>query len=242
MKTSFCLISALCVLVLASPSRGLTLEEIVGHMNETSAALKDIQAAAKVTKYDADFDEAFLSSRKLYFQRPHLYRIDTFRQQKGKDVLTEQFIVGKDFILRTWPPTHHGELRRLSPDEIERMANDRNDPISFFGRSLEDIRKDFSIEQVAPPKDTPADSAVLAIRPTNPEMQFEYSRVEMVIDTKTWLPRTIKSFVKGKDENLDWVLYEFSDVKVNPGLKTEAIFPERIPGIRIEVVEEKKEK
>ena len=239
MKTICGFVTGALLLGVGSLACGYDLEEVVQHMNASAASIKDVAASAKVTRYDSVFEETHVSTRRLYFQRPHLARVDTFEERKGRQVLTQQFILGKDFALQVWPETHHGELHKLTSEQIERMSTDRNDPISFFGRNIDEIRKDFRLEQVPVPKGAPANSTALVITPANKEVKFDYAKVEMVIDTGTWLPRSIKSYVGGDKE--DWTLYEFTDIKLNPGLK-EDTFSDKIPGIKIEVVEDKQEK
>ena len=238
MRTALALLSLLLLLALAPPARAYDLEEIVKHMNATAESIKDVQAAAKVTRFDSVFEETHVSARTLFFARPHLARVDTFETRKGKLALTQQFILGKDFTLQVWPETRHGEKRMLSPEAIDRMTRDRNDPISFFARNIDDIRKDFKLEQVDPPKGAPAGSVALVIAPANKDVKFDYARAEMVIDTATWLPRSIKSFVGGDKD--DWTLYEFTDIKLNPGLKPDTFEPPA--GIKIDVIEEDKAK
>ena len=129
----------------------LELDEIIERMNATAESIKDVEATATLTKYDSVFEETYVSKRKLYFARPHLARVDTFEKRKGREVLTRQFILGEDFVLQVWPETRHGELRRLSAEQIKEMCDDSNDPISFFGRKPDEIRKDFNIEKIVPP-------------------------------------------------------------------------------------------
>jgi len=227
------------LLGLCSWAQAFDLEEIVEHMNTTAESIKDVEAAATLTKFDSIFEETQTSKRKLYFARPHLARVDTYEKRKGRDVLTRQIILGKDFVLNVWPETRHGELRRLSPDQIERMKNDRNDPISFFGKKLSEIRKDFHVEQINPPAETSGKCVVLVITPARDDVAFDYKKVEMVIDSKTWLPRSIKSFVGGDDD--DWSLHEFTRIKLNKGLKA-GTFRSNPVGIKVEVIEKKEEK
>jgi len=219
MRKLFLLLPIALVLALVSQARALELEEIVKHINATAASIKDVQASVKVTEFDSIMEKTNVSARTLYFALPHLTRVDSFKTRNGKDVLTEQLIIGKDFILRVWPQTRHGELTKLTPEDIEKMTKDRNDPISFFGKNIDDIRKDFQLQQIDPPAGTPANSVVLVITPANKDVKFEYSSVEMIIDARTWLPRSIKSFVKGDIPPLDWTLYEFTALKLNSGLK-----------------------
>jgi outer membrane lipoprotein-sorting protein len=236
MRTLARLAAAAIFLALAPRACAFTLEEIVHHMNATSESIKDVEATAKVTKFDSVFETTTVTGRKLFFQRPHLARVDTYETRKGKEVLAQQFILGKDFALQVWLETKHGELRKLSAEDIARMDRDRNDPISLFGKNIDEIRKDFNIELAAPPKDAPVDSALLVIKPVNKEVKFDYAKIEMLIDTKTWLPRSIKSFV-GTDKD-DWTLYQFTAIKLNPGLRADTFEPPA--GIRIEVVEKDK--
>ena len=236
MRTAIRLLPAFLLLAFGSSLWATDLDEVVKHMNATSESIKDVQATAKVTRYDSVFEETRTSARKLFFQRPHLARVDTFETRRGKEVLTQQFILGKDFTLQVWPETRHGEKRLLSPEEIDSLSRDRNDPISFFARNIDDIRKDFNLELAASPAGTPTDSVVLVITPANKEVQFDYAKVVMVIDAKTWLPRSIKSFV-GADTD-DWTLYEFTDIKVNPGLKPSTF--EAPAGIDIETIQQTK--
>ena len=219
----------------------LELDEIIEHMNATAESIKDLQATAKRTRYDSVFEKTYLSKRKLYFAQPHLLRVDTFEKRKGREVLIGQFIVGEDFVLLVWPETRHGELRRLSPEKIEQMKNDSNDPISFFGRKPDEIRKDFNIERIVPPTGNSGRYVTLSVKPARADVRFDYEKVEMVIDTKTWLPRSIKAFVGGdKDvegDEGDWILYEFTRIKLNRGLKP-GTFRDDPPRIRIEEIKE----
>ena len=220
----------------------LELDEIIERMNATAESIRDVEATAKVTRFDSVFEDTYPSKRKLYFARPHLTRVDTFEKRKGREVLTGQFILGEDFVLLVWPETRHGELRRLSAEQIKEMCDNSNDPISFFGRNLSEIRKDFQIEQISPPEDTRDKRVAIRIKPARADVRFDYEKVEMVIDTKTWLPRSIKAF-EGGDKNVegdegDWILYEFTRIKLNRGLKPGTFQPPK--GIKIEEVKEVK--
>jgi len=214
----------------------LELSDIIERMNATAESIRDLQTTAKLTRYDSVFEETYVSKRKLYFARPHLARVDTFEKRKGREALTRQFILGKDFVLQVWPETRHGELRRLSAEQIKEMCDDSNDPISFFGRKPDEIRKDFDIEKIVPPTGNSGRYVTLSVKPARDDVRFDYKKVLMVIDTKTWLPRSIKAYVGGDED--DWSLYEFNKVKANAGLKPSTFQPPK--GIKIEEVKEAK--
>ena len=221
---------------LACPIRALDLEEVLSHMNGKVESIKDLEASAKVTKYDSVFEMTSAERMKLFFQRPYLARADTYRKEGAQEVLTTQYILGTNYILKVWPPTRTAERRLMDPKEIERMAAESNDPVSLFTRKPEVIRKDFLIEAIALPTGSPPNSFALRITPLRPDVKFEYKQVEMVIDTTTWLPRSIKAYTAGGD----WSLYTFEQVKVNPGLPASTF--QAPPGIDVKDVNESKGK
>ena len=135
-------------------------------------------------------------------------------------------IVGPDFILQIWPDNRHGVRERVDPKEMKRRREDRNDPLTFFTRKPDDLKKDFNVELRDPKK---AGTVKLVIAPRSKKVPFDYRSVELVVDTKTWMPTSIKA--TSKDEE-DWSLYEFQSVKVNSGLKASDFEPPA--GITIE--------
>lgn len=225
-------LAALAVLAFPGAARAeLTVDEALERMNRQASTINDVRATAKVTKYDSIFEEKHRLRMELYYRKPDLSRVDTFRKRQGREVHTHQVIIGQDFLLRVWPENRHGELRRLDPEELKRRREDRNDPLTFFSRKPDDLKKDFNITMLE--SSTPG-RVNLSLSPRSKEVPFDYETVELVVDTTTWMPAAIKA-MSGTEED-DWSLYEFEKVRVNAGLKDSDFEPPA--DIRIEEVKE----
>jgi outer membrane lipoprotein-sorting protein len=218
----------------ASFAEDLTVDGILAEMSKKAETIKDLKASCKVTKYDSVFEEKRESRLDLFYRKPDLARVDSYRKRDGKEVLSKQVIIGKDFVLRIWPENRTAERRKMSEEEMKRRREDRNDPLTFFSRPPEDIKKDFNVEMLGQPKDGKVE---LRITPRAGNVRFDYKSIGMTVDTKTWLPVSIKAMTGGDEE--DWSLYEFRDIAVNPGLK-DSVF-EAPAGIKVEEVTEMKE-
>jgi outer membrane lipoprotein-sorting protein len=214
----------------AADGKEFTVDEVLDQMNRKSASIKDLRATSQVTKFDSVFEEKHQLRLELFYKKPDLTRVDTYKKREGKEVHTQQLILGKDFVLRVWPENRHGELRRMDPAEMRRQREDRNDPLSFFSRTPEDLKKDFDVKLVAPQK---PGLVKLAIAPRNDQVRFDYKSVELVVDANTWMPATVKAMTGGEGD--DWSLYEFEKVTVNGGLEDSVFEPPK--GITIEEVD-----
>ena len=227
-------LSAACTLLAAVSlawADDLTVDQALEQMSRKAASITDLGASAKVTKYDSVFEEKHELRMDLFYRKPDLSRVDTYRRRDGKEVHTQQVIIGKDFVLRVWPENKHGELRRMDPEELKRRREDRNDPLAFFSRKPDDLKKEFDVKMPVPAKD---DRVKLVLTPRSKEVKFDYETVELTVDTKTWMPVVIKAMSGGEED--DWSCYEFDKVKVNEGLKDSVFEPPA--GIVIEEVKE----
>jgi len=219
-----------CTRASAADGKEFSVDEVLDQMSRKSASIKDLRATAQVTKFDSVFEEKHQLRLELFYKKPDLTRVDTYRKREGKEVHTQQLILGKDFVLRVWPENRHGELRRMDPEEMKRQREDRNDPLTFFSRTPEDLKKDFDIKLVGP--ETPG-LVKLAIAPKNEQVHFDYKSVELVVDTNTWMPTTIKAMTDGEED--DWSLYVFEKVVVNGGIEESVFEPPK--NITIEEVD-----
>jgi len=197
----------------AADPKELTVDEVLDQMNKKSASVTDLRAIAQVTKFDSTFEEKHQLRMELAYKKPDLTRVDTYKKRDGKEVHSQELIMGKDFLLRVWPENRHGELRRMTPEEMKREREDPNDPLSFFSRPPEDLKKDFDVKLVPAAK---PGTVKLTLAPRNEQVKFDYKSVELVVDTATWMPATVKAMTGGEED--DWALYEFDKVVVNGGI------------------------
>ena len=228
---SGCVLAAVCVVGLAAAWAAgapapLTVDDVLREMNAKASLVKDLRATVRKTSYDSVFEEEHLVRLELYYKKPDWERLDSYKKVRDRDVWTKQMIVGPDFILEVWPDNRHGERERVDPKEMKRRREDRNDPLTFFTRKPDDLKKDFNVELRGPRK---AGNVRLVIAPRSKDVPFGYKSLELVVDTKTWMPTSIKA--ASKDDE-DWSLYEFKSVKVNSGLKASDFKPP--PGVTVE--------
>ena len=212
----------------AAAPEPLALDDVLTRMSEKAGSVKDLRATIQKTSWDSFFEEKHLVRLELFYIKPDLERLDTWRKIRGKEVHTQQVIVGKDFTLKVWPDQKTGRRERVDPEEMKRRREDRNDPLTFFRRKPDDLKKDFNLDLRKSPK---PGTVGLVIVPKSKEVRFDYRSVELVVDTKTWMPTSVKATSKDKE---DWSLYEMKTVKVNAGLEASDFQPP--PGIRIEEV------
>ncbi len=217
---------------LAAAPEPLTVDDVLGEMSKKTSSVKDFRATIRKTRYDSVFEETSRVRLELFYKKPDLERLDTHKTVKGKEVHTTQVIIGKDFILRVWPQNRHGERRRVDPKEMKRRREDWNDPLTFFSRKPDDLKEDFNVELRRSQK---AGTVKLLFTPKTKKVKFDYASIELVGDTRTWMPTSIKATSKDGE---DWSLYEFKKVKVNSGLKDSDFQPPA--GITIEEVREEK--
>ena len=204
----------------------LTVDEVLEKMSEKAGTIRDIQATAKVTKFDSLMEERRELRLELAYKKPHLAKVDTHKKIDGKERHTQQVIIGEDFITRVWPDQKHGERRHYSKEQMTRRRQDRNDPLTFFTRKPEELKKDFRVEKLG---DFEKDRVVLGITPKDDSVPFDYTCIELTVDTTTWLPAKIKAMAGGKDD--DWSMYEFRKVRVNRDLKDSVFKPAR--GVKV---------
>ena len=233
---------AACAVALAAgsavsaPDKPLTVDDVLARMNEKTSSIKDLRASARVTKYDSIMEEKHHIRMELFYRKPYLSRVDTYRTRNGREMQTEQLIVGKDYVVRVQlrpdPKDSHGERRKMDAGEMKRRREDRNDPLTFFSRKPDDLKKDFNVKLLAPAN---AGKVRLRITRRNEKVQFDYETVELLVDTGIWMPTTIRA-MEGTEED-DWSLYEFTRVKVNPGLKDSDFEP--VKGVKIEEVDQR---
>ena len=157
----------------------------------------------------------------LFYKKPDLTRVDTFSKAGGREVQTQQVIIGKDFVLRVWPDTHKGEMRRMPAEEMKRRREGRDDPLTFFSRKPDDLKKDFEVALLPPPR---PGTVKLTLKP-KPGKTLEYKCIELVVDTAIWLPTAVRAMSGGEKD--DWALYEFTKVLINTSFP-DAVFA--IPG------------
>jgi outer membrane lipoprotein-sorting protein len=204
----------------AADPKDLTVDEVLDQMNKKSASITDLRAIAQVTKFDSVFEEKHQLRLELAYKKPDLTRVDTYKKRDGKEVHSQELILGKDFVLRVWPENRHGELRRMAPEEMKRQREDRNDPLSFFSRTPEDLKKDFDVKLLPPGK---PGTVKLTLAPRNEKVRFDYKSVELVVDTATWMPTTVKAMTGGEAD--DWSVYEFDKVAVNASIDDSVFAP-----------------
>ena len=216
---------------LAAAPEPLTVDDVLERMSKKAASVKDLRATVRKTQWASFEEEKYLFRLELFYRKPDLERVDVYKKRDGKEVHTQQVIVGKDFVLKLWPDQGTGERQWVDPKEMKRRREDRSDPLTFFSRRPDDLKKDFNVELRGPEK---RDTVGLVIAPRSKKVRFDYKSLELVVDTKTWMPTSIKA--TSKDDE-DWSLYEFEKVKVNSGL-TDADF-QPVKGIKIEEREAK---
>ncbi len=100
-------------------------------------------------------------------------------------------------------------FRRIPAEEMKRARESRNDPMTFFQRKPEDLKKDFDVTLAASTR--PA--CVKLILKPKPGKTFEYKGVELDVNRVTWLPDAVRTMSGGEQD--DWALYEFTKVLIN---------------------------
>ena len=193
----------------ASVVLGQTVDDVLKNMAAKAETIKDINVSAIVTKYDSVFEEKSTLRLELWYKSPDLTRVDTFKKQGAVEVQTQLVVIGKDYILRAWPDTHKAELRRIPADEMKRARESRNDPMTFFSRKPEDLKKDFDVTMLP---STKPNTVKLVLKPKNDKV-MEYKAVELTIDKTSWLPTAVRTMSGGEQD--DWALYEFTKVLIN---------------------------
>jgi outer membrane lipoprotein-sorting protein len=211
-----------CCLALSPVAFGQTVDEVLTKMAAKAETIKDVQVSAKVTKFDSVFEEKSIMRLELFYKKPDLTRVDTFKTVGGREIQTQLVIIGKDFVLRAWPETHKGEIRRMPADEMKRRREGRDDPLTFFSRKPDDLKKDFDVALIPPPS---AATAKLTLKPKPGNKGVEYKCIELVVDKTTWLPTAVRAMSGGEKD--DWSLYEFTKVLSNTSF-SDAVFA--IPG------------
>ena len=211
-----------CGLAFASAAFGQTVDEVLTKMSAKAETIKDLQVTAKVTKFDSVFEEKSIMRLELFYKKPDLTRVDTFKTLGGREIQTQLVIIGKDFVLRAWPDTHKGELRRMPADEMKRRREGRDDPMTFFSRKPEDLKRDFDVALVPPPVPT---AVKLTLKPKAANKAVEYKTIELVVDKTSWLPSAVRAMSGGEKD--DWSMYEFTKVLINTSF-SDAMFA--IPG------------
>ena len=231
-------LAALVVAAAAQEAGDLTVDNVLKQMSAKVSTVQDLRVSAKVTRYDAVSVDLLKLRMEFYYKDPHSYRADTYRRRKknGPEVHTSQLIVGKDYILRVWPENRNGKRESVAPEEMKRRRNDRSNPLPFLSQKPDEMKKDFDVKFAGPVKN---DRAKLIILPKKGIKGFRYQRVELVVNTKTWLPASIRTMV-GTDDEDDWSLYEFTKFKVNAGVKDSDLQPP--PGTKITEKKPKKQK
>jgi outer membrane lipoprotein-sorting protein len=206
-------------------------DEVLEKMHAQGETTRDLRVTFAVTKYDSIFEEKSHLRIEFWHKKPHLTKIDTFKKNKlGVSEHTQQVIIGEDFITRVWPKTRHGEKRKVDPKQMERWRQESNDPMTFFERTPEALKKDFDVTVTARPK---PHLVTLTIRPKRPDVPFEYAAIELTVNTLTWQPESIRSIAKGEDP--DWTLYEAKLFLRNIGLVDANFLP--LPGVDVKEVE-----
>jgi outer membrane lipoprotein-sorting protein len=206
----------------ASSGFGQTVDEVLQKMAAKAETIKDLQVGAKVTKFDSVFEEKTEMRLEVWYRKPDLTRVDSFKKAGGKEVQTQLIIIGKDFVLRAWPETRKAEIRRMPADEMKARRESRNDPLTFFSRKPDDLKKDFDVTLLPAPSPV---AVKMALRPRNDKAGVEYKCLELVVDKVTWLPTAVRVMAGGDKD--DWSLYEFTRVLLNTSFP-DAVFA--IPG------------
>ncbi len=210
MKRFACVaIAAAAVLAWTGVGFGQTVDDVLKNMAAKAETIKDLNVSANVTKYDSVFEEKKMQRLELWYKSPDLTRVDTFKKAGAAEVQTQLVIIGKDYILRAWPENKKAELRRIPAEEMKRARESRNDPMTFFQRKPEDLKKDFDVTLAASTR--PA-CVKLVLKPKN-EKNFEYKSVELDVNRVSWLPDAVRTVPVTDPE--DWALYEFTKVLIN---------------------------
>jgi len=214
-----------CVAVLAgwaSSGFGQTMDEALKNMAAKAETIKDLQVGAKVTKFDSVFEDKTEMRLEVWYRKPDLTRVDSFKKAGGKEVQTQLIIIGKDFVLRAWPETRKAEIRRMPADEMKARRESRNDPLTFFSRKPEDLKRDFDVALVTSVK---PNTVKMTLKPKSTTSGIDYKCIELVVDKVTWLPTAVRVMAGGDKD--DWSLYEFTKVLLNTSIP-DAVFA--IPG------------
>ncbi len=197
------------ILAWAGVGFGQTVDDVLKNMAAKAETIKDLNVSANVTKYDSVFEEKKTQRLELWYKSPDLTRVDTFSKKGPTEVQTQLVIIGKDYILRANPDTHKAELRRIPAEDMKRARESRDDPMTFFQRKPEDLKKDFDVTLVASTR--PA--CVKLILKPKAGKTFEYKCVELDVNRVTWLPDAVRTMSGGEQD--DWALYEFTKVLIN---------------------------
>ena len=199
------------VLACAGLAAGQTVDDVLKNMSAKAETIKDLNVSAAVTKYDSTFEKKTQMRLELWYKKgDEKTRVDTFKKMpNGTEVQTQLVIIGKDFVLRATPEDKKAELRKIPADEMKAARENRNDPMTFFTRKPEDVKKDFDVALVAT---TRPNCVKLVLKPKNPKT-IEYKAVELTIDKATWLPCVVRTMTGGEED--DWAQYEFTKVLLN---------------------------
>ncbi len=217
------------VLVWAGCAQGQTVDDVLKNMSAKAETIKDLNVSANVTKYDSTFEKKTQMRLELWYKNSGMTRVDTFKKMpNGTEVQTQLVVIGTNYVLRATPEDKKAEKRMIPADEMKAARENRNDPMTFFTRKPEDVKKDFDV-QLAPT--TKPNCVKLVLKPKNPKT-MEYKAVELTIDKATWLPCIVRTMSGGEDD--DWAQYEFTKVLLN------TYFPDVIfadpPGYQVSIV------
>lgn len=194
----------------AATASAQTVDEVLKNMAAKAETIKDLNVSAKVIKYDSVFEKKDELRLELWYKKPELTRVDTFKKQPtGAETQTQLVIIGKDYVLRCKPETHTGEITRIDAAKMKEARENRNDPMTFFERKPEELKKDFDVQMLP---STKPNTVKLVLKPKKADA-MEFKAVELVIDKTTWLPTSVRTMEGGEDDN--WALYEFTKVLIN---------------------------
>ena len=206
-----------------------TVDAALKKMASRAHGIKDSWAVVKTTTWDSVFEktgEGWLEVFTWY----SCVRVDFLgKKPRGEEGPWRIFIAGPDFYLLASSETRKGERRTMSAVEMAAVRRDRLEasrgfpfvsPLTLFSLRPDDLRKRFDASVAPPPK---AGTFKMILTAKDPALKIWGSgvkTVELVVDTETWLPASVRLRVGGEKD--DWTLYEVTKVVIDSDILSAA--------------------
>ncbi len=196
---------------------GMSVDQVLDRMAESSARLEDMQADFVQTKIMTVFDEKIVSSGKFYFRNPDKLVLDTQSPEH------QQLIINHN---RGW--LHYPDLKQVHEFSVK-QAKDMSALFVGFGGSAARIREQFQVSLESRQRESSgAELITLGLVPiqgasaASPVLGIQ--KVLLTVTEGRWYPVRTEIVQTNGDRSI----YEYSSHRLNPKI-AESRFTFRVP-------------
>ena len=189
---------------------------VLDRMDARAKTLTTLTADLKQIKVTIVVDDESRKAGKLYYkrsQRKSTFKVD-YQEPVHSTILLEK---GKVSILEP-------RIKRYQEIHTGNGSKTAELPLFWIGRSSRTIRRDYDVRHIRTDQIDGRPTSLLELNPRSTATQSMFSRIQLWVDHKYWLPIQTR-LIEASEDHLTLLL---SNIKINPRL-LDRVFKLKVP-------------